>query len=592
MGKDLTVDLETASHLDLRVVGTKRYAAESEITIIGAAKGDNPPFVCQSIEDLRVLIGQSDRVWFHNAEFDATILSAHGLDVPHEKTYDTKSLCAYNGLPLGLDNAAKTLGIGEKQHDGKTLMRKFCKANWSMNTFNYPEEWASYIEYCMQDVALTQKLRKLPQLSDFERKVWLETYKANRRGIKLDMRLVSVGSKAYGGLITASNYMMEQITDGKITTVNQVKRISEYLECPNLQPATLREYKQRTDISSNQLKVANLRILSGSTAPKKLDKALALAYEGRAYDNLVYHGASNSRWTSKGIQLQNCARPTVKGDKAIENVLNGQPTMEDISSCVRGIVIPEDGCKLIQADLSNVEGRVLAFMAGAKWKLDLYASGEDVYVHTAKRMGVDDRMVGKTCELALGYQSGAGGLQKFAKGYGLEWTEQFCDSAKTLWRNANPEVVNLWKQTENDVHQAYMNPKKRIGWFEYRDDLKCLWVHKPCGSRVMYYNFEIDEEGIWYEHATYGRTSTYGGSLVQTWVSSVARDIIAGIWIGLSAMKFNVIMCIHDELLISVKEANVDRAVPVVHKAFTTTPPWAKGLPLDCTVDVVDRYAK
>lgn len=598
----LTLDLETRSEVNLLAQGAMRYAyhPSTEILLTAYAIDDDPPAFTTPTK-LPALFEQADTIWITNAAFDVSVLEAKSIITPRHKLRDTMAVCAYNGISQGLDDAAQYLKLGGKQEDGKELIKLFCTPPFA-DPKDHPEKWERFKSYALRDVDLSRILSNLPRLPDVEQELWLETFELNRRGAPVDLKYVRRAHSLYQDLVTHGCKQVSTLTNGEIHSLKQAVKLAQWLTLPNVQKPTLRRMLL-TEPPGPRTQIADLRLTCEGAAPAKFKKILDTQYGGRVYDSLCYHGATNSRWTGRGVQLQNLARPILNEETTFTLLDLGVPDINALISAVRYVFIAPEGCKLVICDLSQIEARVLAWFAKDNERLNVFASGVDVYVYSAAKMlGVAEsaitdqtRMVGKVCELALGYQSGPNGLANFALDYNLAWDKSYCKTLVFAWRNANPLIVQMWYRMEDWVRQAYLNPNTRFGVVEYNDAIPCLYLHKPNGTKVTYMGFHIDRQNQFcYYSASHhmALTTTYGGSLVQTWVSSVARDILGYKWLLLRNKPIDILLSVHDELVGAVKEDHAEYARKAVEDMFREPVPWAAGLPINAKASVSSRYNK
>jgi DNA polymerase len=296
-----------------------------------------------------------------------------------------------------------------------------------------------------------------------------------------------------------------------------------------------------------------------------------------------------------------------------------------ISDCLRAMIVAAPGHDLVAADFANIEGRVLAWLAGEDWKLDAFRAydeghGADLYkLAYARAYGLeaaditkDQRQVGKVMELALGYQGGVGAFQTMARGYGVKITDEQADEIKTRWREAHPATKLFWRQLERSAIHATEDPGRvtKAGKILFRKNGSFLWARLPSGRSLCYPYPRIvektlpwrDEHG---EPATgqaleydgvdpvtkhWGPTDTYGGKLAENVTQAVARDILAAAMLRLEQHGYPIVMHVHDEIVAEIPEDH--GSVEEMERIMEETPQWAAGLPIAAEGWRGKRYRK
>jgi DNA polymerase len=352
--------------------------------------------------------------------------------------------------------------------------------------------------------------------------------------------------------------------------------------------------------------------------------------DGRMRGLFQYHGAATGRWAGRGPQPHNFPRPTILHEQAeIEDVIAhfGEPEylrvfygdpMPLVADCMRGMIVAAPGHTLICCDYSNIEGRVLAWLAGEEWKLQAFrdfdaGTGPDLYLLAyAKgfRCSVEEakpfRQVGKVMELALGYGGGVGAFQTMARGYGVKVTDERADELKHAWRGAHVQVVKFWADLERAAIRAVQEGGvHRAGPIAFKVKGSFLWCQLP-SKRVLCYPYPQmqDKETPWgktVQQLTYmsvngvtrkwERCATYGGSLAENVTQAVARDILVAGMRACAAAGFPVVMHVHDEIVAEVP-LSADLSVDKMSTLMSNAPHWATGLPIAATGWLGRRYRK
>jgi DNA polymerase len=589
----LTLDLETRSRCELKKHGSWVYSEDPSTAVICAAvKADDlPPAIWfprwvwaiagdaikaelkdQFILDFQLfhLIEQAEVIESHNQGFETpmwvnVLAPRYGWpSVPFDKLRCSMAKCAYHAIPQSLDMACRALGLEiRKDAEGAKIMMSMCKPR--KPTKNNPAEWNETPEqivrlarYCMADVnaehALSQALADLPHR---ERLVWKLDQLINRRGILTDVptarRMVSEISKYEDRLLDE----VAQITSFSVRTVKQIGAAQKWLASqgvalPNLTKSSVLAALGRPDLPSAVRRFLEIRRSLGRSSTSKYQAIVDRASKDRRVrGTMLYHGAATGRFSSRGIQLQNVPRGTIKDvDECILAVnrhgfdwvetLWGDP-MAAASSCLRGMLMAKPGHRLFVSDFSSIEARVLAWIAGEEETLRAFRDGRDLYKVAASGIfnvaydSVDknQRSVGKVSTLALGYVGGIGAYSQMAKGYGVdletlpahvfpsapedvaslarrnaqeylkrhsglmsEDAATACDIIKQLWRRANPNIVALWAGLEEAVNMAVAQPGQTFGYngILYKIEGRFLKCRLPSGRKLHYCDPTLEEK--------------------------------------------------------------------------------------------------
>jgi DNA polymerase bacteriophage-type len=677
----LFLDLETYSEVPI-TYGTHRYAEKAEIMLAAWAVDDGPVVVCAAngglaIHDVVVQCAAADRIVIHNSYFDRTILHYQGIDLPIEKIDDTMVMAMSHGLPGGLLKLCEILRVGidkAKDKAGHKLIQLFCKPRPKTSKIRratretHPEEWAQFVDYARLDIeAMREIYRKLPRWNN-ERELWHLDQKINDRGVAIDMDLVEAALTAIGSEQEQLSADTQEQTFGVVASATQRDALLGFIknmfgvEMPDLQGSTVERFIADEDLDP-ALRELLLTRLQASTASVAKYKALerAVSPDGRLRGALQFCGATRTgRWAGRLFQPQNLPRPWFPSEAieaGIEALKDGEhdavlhgSVMDLTSNALRGCIVAPKDKTLDVADLSNIEGRVLAWLAGEQWKLDAFAAfdrgeGPDLYnVAYGRSFNVDpatiskeQRQLGKVQELALGYEGGVGAFLTFVVTYRLDiedmapkamkalapdvvaeaadawdWSKKTkrntfgldrevwiaCDAIKRAWRLAHPAISSLWKEIERACRWAVER-----GGENYVGDLlidkKGSWlrIRLPSGRFLCYPAARVDEQGkISYMGVNqysrrFERISTYGGKLAENVTQAVARDVLAEGMLSAEAMGYAVCMSIHDELL---TEAPIEKPIgtPPLAEIMASNPQWSTGLPLAAAGFTATRYRK
>ena len=634
--KAISIDIETRSSVDIGKSGVYRYAEADdfsillfgysvdggEVKVIDLANGEEIP---QEILD--ALTDDNIIKWAFNANFERVCLSRYLSDMgmlldPFHDRHPLSTECArflnpvgwrctmvwsaYMGLPLSLAAVGSVLGLEEqKMTEGKSLIRYF-----STPPFHEPkgEKWETFKAYNKRDVevemAIQSRLAKYP-VPDF---VWDEYHidqEINDRGIRLDMPLVENAIRIDG--ITKDRLMtkMQELTG--LDNPNSVAQMKEWLSERGIEADSLDKKSVATLLKDAEPPLSDVLSLRQQLAKSSVKKYQAMqnavCKDSRARGMFQFYGANRTgRFAGRIVQLQNLpqnhltdleqARDLVRqGDfAALSSLYDSVPDV--LSQLIRTAFIPKEGRKFIVADFSAIEARVLSWLAGEKWRMDVFANNGDIYCATASRMfhcnvvkhGENGhlRQKGKQAELACGYGGSVGAL----KAFGALESGMKEDELKPLvdaWREANPHIVDFWWAVDNAAKKCI---KERTTTethsikFIYRGGM--MFIELPSGRRLAYAKPRIGENRFGGESITYMglntakkwvRLESYGPKLVENITQAISRDLLCHSMQSLRYM--DIVAHVHDELII---ECDKRVSLPAVCEQMARTPAWAEGL--------------
>lgn len=587
----LWLDLETRSSVAIRL-GTQKYATDVEPIILAYAVDDGPVIVIDLLHsdfsdlarfsEFQQLARRAKEIWAHNAEFDRTVLEHcawyRKLLIHPTKWRCTAALARMHGLPGGLDKLSVIfkLPLGQaKTEGGKSYIDIFCKPRKDggyNDGATHPKEWKEFLAYGGQDVvAMRVVYKKTPHWNATPRmwSMWHLDQRMNARGVAIDTKLAeaiikaTTRAKAQMARRTAKlsklNPLGLEESEGSVERTTQRVRLLAYLAefgvyLPDLTADTVERRLEDESIPEHLKELLRIRQQASKASTAKCKRVIDHEIDGRLYNLLVFCGAMRTgRWAGRTLQPQNLPRPKHKAweiELAIQlfysdniDFLNPDDVMGLSASCLRGLIIAGKGCKLVTADLANIEGRFMAWVAGEKWKLEAYAAydrkeGPDTYkVSYAEAFNIDPnsiadegdwrRQVGKVMELALQYYGGVGAFCSMAETYGLDleelaaaawpilsdsvkgrarrlWagavkrrrtyglTERVwlvCQCLVLLWRDRHPAIVAFWGKLDEACKTAIRNPDRvyRVGE-HIRVDRKGNWlrIRLPSGRYLNY----------------------------------------------------------------------------------------------------------
>lgn len=607
----LYTDIETYSTEDIKKAGAFKYieAAAFEILLLAYAWDDEPVRVLDltdeddlaELPDILAGLNDPDTVKVaHNSAFERNAYRRQfGRYQPPEEWVDTMILCAMNGLPMSLDAAGAALQLPEQKiKEGTALISYFCKpckptiANGG-RTRNLPEhapdKWARFKEYAGRDVevmrTIYKRLSRYP-VTDFERAVWVVDNRINERGVLIDRELVEAAVAVDEAFTAEHSEELRRLTG--LDNPNSVAQLKEWLavvglECDSLSKGTVADLKkQATDRTTKR--VLELRQLLGKTSTTKYKAMLNVAgADDRARGITQYYGAGRTgRWAGRLIQLQNLPQNHLDDIGTVRELVR-QRDLETLELCfdsvpdtlsqlIRTALIAKPGHTFLVADYSAIEARVIAYLAGERWRMDVFAQGGDIYCSSASQMfkvpvvkhGVNGhlRQKGKVAELACGYGGGIGALKAFgADKMGL--TEPEMQDIVTQWRLASPTIPRFWRDAERAAKNALENPGRTftipcgVGYHRDADGLRC---RLPSGRLLTYWGARLDKDGticfMGQNQTTrkWEKTDTWGGKLVENIVQAYARDCLATAMLRLAHEGYNIVFHVHDEIIAEAPE--------------------------------------
>lgn len=660
----LSIDIETYSSIDIGKSGVYpyveapdfqillfAYAFDSEsVRCIDLTNEPLPDFLKTALVDPKVIKSA------FNANFERTCLAKYlGQPMPPEEWRCTMVKALTLGYPGSLDKVSKAMGFPEdkqKDREGKSLIRYFsvpCKPTKANEgrirnlPVHDPEKWQKFIGYCIQDVVVEREIRE--KLSPYktlkiEHRLWCLDQHISDRGVNLDITLVQSAISVDKEIKDTSLNEIKNLTG--VENPNSRDQVKGWVEAQlgyeleKFDKDILKELsKDLFDCPAKR--VIQLRQLTSKTSVKKYEKMMQYACsDGRVRGILQFYGANRTgRWAGRGVQLHNLPQNHIKdlddahyilrtGDVEYLNIMYDN-IPDVLSQLVRTAFIPSIGNRFIVSDFSAIEARVIAWLAGEKWRQDVFKTHGKIYEASASAMfnipiedikkGSDLRQKGKVAELACGFGGGVGALIRMGGDQieipadfepGAPYEDRQKDYLQTIinqWRKASPKIVKLWRDVERAAQTAIVEQTTvaiQYGLqFSYIDGK--LFIRLPSKRKLCYVspavlpNRKFGKPGIIYYGMNqttkkWERVDTYGGKLVENIVQAIARDCLALSMLRLDDAGFKAVFHVHDEVILDVPKGigSVEEVGEIMGQPID----WAPGLLLRADGYECDYYMK
>jgi len=635
----LNIDIETYSPLDLTKVGVYQYAAHPDFKILLFAYkiNEGPTQIIDLNEEdlpyalMEALIAKDIKKYAFNAMFERICLSSL-LDEKNPFTlkgnprflqpyswHCTAAHSSYLGLPHKLGQVGAVLKLEEiKDPAGMNLINYFCKPSRTKDRErnlpeNDPQKWEEFKSYCIQDVnseyAIAQAIKNYP-LPERERALYILDQLINDRGVRMDRNLIENAIHTEG--------LHKEVLKTKICGLTGIEnpnsyiQLKKWLDKEGLPVSSLDKEHVENALSvlipgeQDHIKeVLEARQLLGKTATKKYEAIQRTASKQDILRGMFgYYRTRTGRWASYNVQLHNLK---TTGDLTAEDLTNYRnqllaqslPIDNDLpdilSKLIRTSFIPREGKKFLVVDFSAIEARVLAWLAGEFWRLDLFKRGGKLYEETASMLtgkpieeitkDSPERKRGKVAELALGYQGGVKALERMGgRKLGLEEDEM--DSIKNTWRSQNANICQFWYNCQEAFEMAIMGHTTTLGKVTFRKGPGVIFIDLPAYRHLVYlspkieYDKDFERDSITYEGLNsithkWERLKSYGGKIVENITQAAARDCLAEIMLRLK--KEYIVLHVHDEIVLEVeKDEELQGYIDIFEKPI----PWAPDLPL------------
>ena len=669
----IVLDFETRSRIDLKAAGVDRYASDLSTDIICCSfvrkdtgeswlwyskDGLLPDEICQQLS-------KADEIEAHNARFDQAIYECIAVEydygfpvVSADKWVCTSAQCRVNALPSSLDLATRAVNTQyKKDHSGGALIRKLSIPNKVTGEFNEdPELIRQMGSYCLSDSLATVSLsRSMRELTPIDKRDWLINERINDNGVKVDIELALLAQEYAKEEKKDISFKLNVLTGGVVTSPTQTVKalnliMSRYSHEAGVIVATRKEQKKKGEPDKFTLdKTARTQILAldlehdgeflhelvtlidegGRSSVSKFKRMDDMAMDGtdRVHGAFVFAGAGQTqRYASRGLQMHNMSRNCFNAEEA-ENVIArmregkdistpDRSTMDTLAMLLRPALIPDTGKVFVVGDWSAIEARVLPWLSksdGGDAVLDVFRDGRDIYVETAKGMGIDDRFIGKVANLSLGYGGANGAFNAMATNYGLSLDNNEVTSIVDKWRESNQWAVEFWGELEHAALKALKNKNEvfEAGHikFTFTDRLLggTLFCILPNNTFIQYPQARLEHDnrgnlGVTAMKASvqpkagetgdWPRMRLWGGFLAENVSQATSGCLLRELLAALVNDGFNVVGHVHDEAILEVNQNEALDTAEDLQQYMEFTPEWAAGLPLKAVPEIMTRYGK
>ena len=642
----LGIDFETYSETDIAKCGSYKYMEDSNFQVLLTAYvyDDEEPTVVdhtdteQRLPDsfFRDLTDPAVTKTAWNAAFERNVIrTVWGIESPPEQWLDTMILAGQCGLPMNLAGASDAMGLGDdeaKMKEGKALIKYFClpckptKVNGQRTRnmpWDAPEKWATFMRYNGMDVVAERAVRK--RLMQWrprpeEHRFWCLDARINEKGVRIDRRLAQMAVAM--DLKNKEELTAQAIAISGLENPKSVSQIKQWLfdqegkEFPSLNKKVIADVVANLQTDEAKKFMAIRSELAKSSVAKYDAMLRSMGADDHVRGCFAFYGANRTgRFAGRLVQFQNLSKNYMDGlDDARELVRDGHYTAvktlyngvsDVLSQLVRTAIIPEDGEKILVSDFSAIEARVIAWIAGEDWRLDVFRSGGDIYCASASQMfkvpvvkhGENGhlRQKGKVAELALGYGGGVNALKAFGADK-MGMTDEEMQETVDLWRESSPKICALWKSLEKAAIRAVARrgtTTDTLAGIRFDYEQGVLWMTLPSGRRIAYWGAKYEESrfgkntgrkvlsymGVDQKTKKWCRIETWGGKLTENLVQATARDCLRDAMFALDEAGFDIRAHVHDEVIIT--EPLDGRTWEDVAEIMGRDLPWAQGLPLN-----------
>jgi DNA polymerase len=675
MSFESSVDFETRSAADLRKTGAYRYAEDASTDVwcfafMHPGKAEPLLWTPYPISGIDAAIDNADAfdaladlvadrsVTFRafNAPFERAIWRnvvsrKYGLpDIELERWTCTAAEVRAMNLPGNLDDSARVLGlVDQKDKVGHRLMLQMSKPRAVLDDgqivwWDDDARKQRLFDYCLQDVRTEAGITaSVQRLSEYERQVWLMDQRANDRGIRLDRPLAQAAKSMADGVAKKANQQIEELTDGEVTSVTKLKSLRAWMaaqgrEVETLRKADVTKLLDDDTLPANIREALELRAETGKSSVKKIEAMLrAVCHDDMLRGLLLYWGAGTGRWAGRLVQPQNFPARSAHmpewhdPEDWVDDIMHARvdsvelyaPALEVVALQLRSMLTALPGRTLVAADYSAIEARVIAWLCGEEWRMEVFRTHGKIYEASASQMfkvpfetikkgeaNYSLRQKGKVAELALGFQGGKNALITMGA-YDMGLADEELPDIVKLWRAASPSIVMGWKDLETAAKEAVRYKGRVTEALGSRIRFKCsggfLWLKLPSGRRLAYCQPKLVEKPapwdadktVWSLEAwsvnsktkQWSKRGLYGGLLMENVVQATARDLMADAMLRLEAGgKYLPLLSVHDEVITETTEDVTD--AHELETIMSLTPDWADGCPVTASGWAGLRYRK
>jgi DNA polymerase bacteriophage-type len=654
-------DFETRSAVSLREAGAHIYATDSSTEVL---------FFCYAVDDGEVqtwhrgdppaatpfpAVADNPSVWkvvsdnwtFERCIYESILIPRFGFPpLPLEVHDCAERLALANSFPAELGLRAQALGLPYRKDTAarramlaisRPMKPRGKKKQTTLQWDEDPAKYAQVLERCKLDVITTRACWNAPQLkhlSETERGYLLLDARINDRGVRADVEFVHAARELAVRERIAINLRLQELTNGTITSVDQVQRVMEAVNNHGHRMTTINKRAVAAVLAGKPddfvRELLTLRRNGAHASVKKYQRALAYAAaaDQRMRGTLRIYGAGPGRWSGVGPQLQNLRRNDCnlplelieavrRGDReALARYGNPLSLLGDLS---RAMLCAALGNVLISGDLGQIESRILAWLAGEQWKLDSYAQFDatgdksiEVYRVVAHRMlqkntpvsaiTQAERQIGKAADLAAGFGGGPGAWRRI-----VEHETRTDDEIKLIirqWREAHPAICRFWKELARAIRIAIRSGQPILVAPAPRPPIVAafaggnLTLTLPSGRAITYPQarlvpgkYEDGDPDVQFMDNARGQWKPYRGwfgTFIENTVQGCARDLLAAAIARFEARGIPVVFHCHDEVTCEVFAGSITEVEFL--GILLEAPPWAAGLPLGGKVHSGSHY--
>jgi hypothetical protein len=624
----LFVDLETRSRVDLKAAGARRYASDlsTQITtavwsyegVLKTACTVHPHIASHPISQLYLDIMKCNHFVAHHAAFDANVLQGPNqnpfLHLPVNKVSCTMARAQSLSLPGGLDQLCATLNLQGKHPRGRALVMATCKPKRDGTFDENIDTFRELLAYNVQDVrCLMQVHQLLPELNAEERKIFERSWRKNDVGLPIDIQLATAIALRRSEIEAEVADQLYQLTDNMVTAVTQRQRIlqwaNEHPRMAGLHGTKKHEVAEALDdpeLHPDVRTVLEIVQESGGSAPMKAQALLDRHINGWYKDATRYFGARSGRGTSEGANMFNIARPSEKYN--VDDVIAGlrigfKFNNTALTDALRGCIVAPHGYAIIDDDLSNAELRLAFWQAGDRERLEILASGDDLYMHNAITMwGLPqsatqkthpaERQNGKNTTLGGNYQLGWKTYKANIRKVGIRVSDEKARDDIANYRKANPKLVRLWNDLKIAWANCFYEPPGRIfhvGKIALCREGTTIWMMLPSGRSIPHYSCFVSPDGnMGFFRSKFGAMlpqKVFGGSLLEISCQSITRDIITACENDIEKELPDIVLLldVYDSIVALAPVEVAKQREEQIRSIMRRPRSWTEGLLLDAT---------